>query len=98
MVEALKIMWRKVMHVVSFAPCPIVSVTGVHMPETCYRYDTVTAAGADASCIYLESFSFSLLCTIEYTHTVLPFHIVVENLAEVVCKRKVYELRSQSPP
>jgi hypothetical protein len=38
---------------------------------------TVTAAGADASCIYLESFSFSLLCTIEYTHTVLPnFHIV----------------------
>jgi len=37
----------------------------------------VTAAGADASCIYLESFSFSLLCTIEYTHTVLPnFHIV----------------------
>jgi len=40
------------------------------------RY-TVTAAGADASCIYLESFSFSLLCTIEYTHTVLPyFHIV----------------------
>jgi hypothetical protein len=38
---------------------------------------TVTAAGADASCIYLESFSFSLLCTIECTHTVLPnFHIV----------------------
>jgi len=37
----------------------------------------VTAAGADASCIYLEFFSFSLLCTIEYTHTVLPnFHIV----------------------
>jgi len=35
------------------------------------------AAGADASCIYLESFSFSFLCTIEYTHTVLPnFHIV----------------------
>jgi len=51
MVEALKIMWRRVMHVVSFAPCPIVSVTGVHMPETCCRYDTVTAAGADASCI-----------------------------------------------
>jgi hypothetical protein len=37
----------------------------------------VTAAGADASCIYLESFSFSLLCTIKYTHTVLPnIHIV----------------------
>jgi hypothetical protein len=37
----------------------------------------VTAAGADVSSIYLESFSFSLLCTIEYTHTVLPnFHIV----------------------
>jgi hypothetical protein len=35
------------------------------------------AAGADAFCIYLEFFSFSLLCTIEYTHTVLPnFHIV----------------------
>jgi len=35
------------------------------------------AAGADASCIYLESFSFSFLYTIEYTHTVLPnFHIV----------------------
>jgi hypothetical protein len=35
------------------------------------------AAGADSSCIYLESFSFSLLYTIEYTHTVLPnFHIV----------------------
>jgi hypothetical protein len=98
MVEALKIMWRRVMHVVSFAPCPIVSITGIHMPETCYRYDTVTAAGADASCIYLESFSFSLLCTIEYTHTVLPFHVVVENLASVVCKWKVYELRSQSPP
>jgi hypothetical protein len=43
------------------------------------RY-TVTAAGADASSIYLESFSFSLLCTIEYTHTVLPnFHIVTLN-------------------
>jgi hypothetical protein len=38
---------------------------------------TVTAAGADASCIYLESFTFSLLYTIEYMHTVLPhFHIV----------------------
>jgi len=37
----------------------------------------VTAAGADVTCIYLKSFSFSLLCTIEYTHTVLPdFHIV----------------------
>jgi hypothetical protein len=35
------------------------------------------AAGADASCIYLESFSFSFLCPREYTHTVLPnFHIV----------------------
>jgi hypothetical protein len=38
---------------------------------------TAAAAGADVSSIYLESFSFSLLCTIEYTHTVLPnFHIV----------------------
>jgi len=37
----------------------------------------MTAAGADVSSIYLEFFSFSLLCTIEYTHTVLPnFHIV----------------------
>jgi len=45
---------------------------------------TVTAAGADASCIYLESFSFSLLCTIEYTHTVLPnFHIVTANLKDL---------------
>jgi len=36
-------------------------------------------AGADAFCIYLESFSFSLLCTIEYMYTVLPnFHIVTE--------------------
>jgi hypothetical protein len=34
----------------------------------------------NASCVYLESFSFSLLCTIEYTHTVLPnFHIVIES-------------------
>jgi len=42
---------------------------------------TVTAAGADASCIYLDSFSFSLLCTIEYTHTVLPnFHIVTPTM------------------
>jgi hypothetical protein len=39
--------------------------------------DEMSAAGADVSSIYLESFSFSLLCTIEYTHTVLPnFHIV----------------------
>jgi len=39
------------------------------------------AAGADASCIYLESFSFSLLCTIEYTHTVSPnFHIVTAHV------------------
>ena len=43
------------------------------------------AAGADASCIYLESFSFSLLCTIEYTHTVLPyFHIVTLLVAYMV--------------
>jgi hypothetical protein len=48
------------------------------------------AAGADASCIYLESFSFSLLCTIEYTHTVLPnFHIVTdENMASKRCPIK----------
>jgi len=40
----------------------------------------VTAAGADASCIYLEPFSFSLICTIEYTRTVLPnFYIVTTN-------------------
>jgi hypothetical protein len=39
----------------------------------------VTAAGADVSSIYLKSFSFSLLCTIEYTRTVLPnFHIVTQ--------------------
>jgi hypothetical protein len=45
----------------------------------------VTAAGADASCIYLEFFSFSLLCTIEYTHTVLPnFHIVTQRVAYMV--------------
>jgi hypothetical protein len=44
----------------------------------------VTAAGADASCIYLESFSFSLLCTIQYTHTVLPnFHVVTSHLLVV---------------
>jgi hypothetical protein len=44
----------------------------------------VTAAGADASCIYLESLSFSLLCTIEYTHTVLPnFHIVTLIVTDV---------------
>jgi hypothetical protein len=37
----------------------------------------LAVTGADASCIDLESFSFSFLCTIEYTHTVLPsFHIV----------------------
>jgi len=37
----------------------------------------LAGTGADASCIYLESFSFSLLYTIEYTHTVLPnFHVV----------------------
>ena len=43
-----------------------------------------SAAGSDASCIYLESFSFSLLCTIEYTHTVLPnFHIVTVGTSRV---------------
>jgi hypothetical protein len=36
---------------------------------------TVTAAGADASCIYLEFFSFSLLCTTEYTHTVTDIEL-----------------------
>jgi len=39
----------------------------------------LAVTGADASCIYLESLFFTLpfLCTIEYTHTVLPnFHIV----------------------
>jgi hypothetical protein len=41
----------------------------------------LAVTGADASCIYLESFSFSLFCTIEYTHTVLPnFHIVTEHV------------------
>jgi len=48
-----------------------------------------SAAGANASSIYLESFSFSLLCTIEYTHTVLPnFHIVtgiVTDVHDVTC-------------
>jgi hypothetical protein len=54
------------------------------------------AAGADASCIYLESFSFSLLCIIGYTHTVLSnFHIVttvvtIWKLGRTVC---VYSTR-----
>jgi len=48
------------------------------------------AAGADASCIYLELFSFSLLCTIEYTHTVLPnFHIVTGSV-EILIARSLY--------
>jgi len=43
-----------------------------------------SAAEADASCIHLESFSFSLLCTVEYTHTVLPnFHIVTGIVTDV---------------
>jgi len=55
----------------------IICVTGVFVPETCHRSDTRCCCRADASCIYLESFSFSFLCAIEYTHTVLPnFHIV----------------------
>jgi hypothetical protein len=45
----------------------------------------MTTAGADASYIYLKSFSFSLLCTIEYTHTVLPnFHIVTDKSQDFV--------------
>jgi len=45
-----------------------------------------SAAGADASCIYLESFSFFLLCTIEYTHTVLlNFHIVTYSCCMCTC-------------
>jgi len=37
----------------------------------------VMAAGADPSCIYLESFFFSFLCTLELVHIVVPnIHIV----------------------
>jgi hypothetical protein len=45
------------------------------------------AAGADAFCIYLKSFSF-LLCTIKYTHTVLPnFNIVTCCMTEKIFHR-----------
>jgi hypothetical protein len=64
------------------------STTIVLQVYLCRRYVTDlihgTAAGADASGIYLESFSFSLLCTIGYTHTVLPnFHIVTNRVVDV---------------
>jgi len=70
-------------------------ITRLTSQRICYRYTcagdmlqiwyTVTATGADVSSIYLESFSFSLLCNIEYTHTVLPnFHIVTEFVAWIV--------------
>jgi hypothetical protein len=43
------------------------------------------AAGVDGCCIYLESFSFSLRCTIEYTHMILPnFHIVTYSQVEKI--------------
>jgi hypothetical protein len=45
------------------------------------------AAGADASSIYLSSLS-SLLCTINYMHTVLPFHIST-NRVEIWTERIV---------
>ena len=52
-------------------------VTGVHVPETCYRFDTRCCCRGRCLLYISFSFSFSLLCTIEYTHTVLPnFHLV----------------------
>jgi len=45
------------------------------------------AAGADASCVYLESFSFTLLCTIGYMHTVLPnCHIVTPGTCQKIIR------------
>jgi hypothetical protein len=53
---------------------------------------TVTAAGVDASCIYLESFSFSLLCTVEYTHTVLPNFYIITRIVSRGLERGLSEL------
>jgi hypothetical protein len=43
----------------------------------CYRSDTWSRQQGLMPLVYLESFSFSLLCTTQYTYKVLPnFHIV----------------------
>jgi len=74
------------MHRESLGPLATVAVTDVHDVTGLIHGP---AAGADASCIYLESFIFSLLCTIEYMHTVLPnFHIVTVAV-EIVMGRTV---------
>ena len=46
--------------------------------------------------VYLESFSFSLLCTIEYTHTVLPNLHIVTLYVEIVMLEKLDCILSKS--
>jgi len=65
---------RGLTHELSLTNLHLVYVTDVHDVTGLIHG---TAAGADAFCIYLQSFSFCVLCIIEYTHTVVPnFHMV----------------------